>query len=224
MIENFVLIANLSSFIPLAIFLYHLSLTKNVNYAKAVAGASVYALLIFGYYLAFPHHVNKYFDAVNYFGEFLAFSTIFYFSFNGSLFRKIVLFAGIAFVLFFIIYLSAFVITELDPIINSVKSIILIVLALLVFYEKFQMETDKVIYYDHKFWGIIGLIIFICGTFLFYLVYTEYYLEMQKLEGIPLTLYVLKNIFLSISMLLLIKQIKKSSGRKEKDIPFLDLE
>lgn len=225
MIGNFFFYAaNLSNIIPLAIFFIYFSQTKKVDYAKAVAVSSIYVLAIFAFYLLYPQDDYGKFDAVNQFGEFMALAAILYFSLNSSLLRKVVMFAGIAFTIFYIIYLSLYVITEIDPIITSVKSIILIVLSLLVFYEKFQKETDRVIYYDYRFWGLIGLFIYISGTFLFNLVYAEYYEEMKDLEGIPLTLFLLKSIFLAISMILLIKQTRHNTQKKEKDIPFLDLE
>lgn len=223
-IENFFFFANLSNILPLAIFLFYFSLTRKVGYAKAVAISCAYVLLFVAYYKLFPERIDAYFDAANFLGEYLAFSGIIYFSFNTSLFRKIVVFAGIAFLLFFIIYLTGFVITELDPVINSVKSIILIILSLLVFYERFQKETEQFIYADYRFWGLIGLIIYISGSFLFNLAYSEYFVEVKDLEIIIPSLFLVKSIFLAISLILLIKQTKKSPGRKEKDIPFLDLE
>lgn len=224
MIENFFLVANLSNIIPLAIFLLFFSQTKKVDYAKAVAFSSIYVLLIYSYFLLFPNHVNAKFDAVNQFGEYVALSAILFYSLNSPVLRKVVLFAGIAFTLFCIIYVSLYVLTELDPVIMSVKSIILIVLSLLVFYEKFQKETDRVIYYDYRFWGLIGLIIYISGTFLFYLVYADYFEEMKDLEIIPPVLYLFKSIFLAISLIILIKQTKQITGKTDKEIPFLDLE
>lgn len=224
MIENFFFFANLSNIIPLAIFLLFFPYTKKVDYAKAVAVCSIYVLLIFSYSLLFPDHVNAKFDAVNQYGEFLALSGILYYSLNSSALRKVTLIAGIAFTVFCIIYVSLYVLTELDPVIISVKSIILIVLSLLVFYEKFQKETEKVIYYDYRFWGLIGLFIYISGTFLFYLVYSDYFEELKDLEIIPPVLYVFKSILLAMSLIILIKETKQNTGKKEKDIPFLDLE
>lgn len=223
MIDNFVFIANLSNILPLAIFIFYYSFTKKDNYAKAIAGYCIYALMSYGIYILFPEKWNAYFDAANAFFEYLTFSVIIYFSLVSARLRKIVVISGITFLAFFIIYLATTEIVPFDPVLNGVRSIILFILAFLVFYERFQTENESILS-DPKFWGLIGLIMFLGGSFLIYLVYYHYYNEVKELEAIPLLLYTLKSLFLSLSMFLLVSKNKKNLVKKEKDIPFLDLE
>jgi len=228
MIENFVLslvyVANFSNILIILAFFFYFSHTRNNKYALAVLGYSIYALAFFIFYINSPQIEGKYIDFYNFLGEVIGFSIIIYFCLRSPLLRKITIAAGIAVVIFFIIYLNVARIKPFDPVLNTVRSISLFVLTLLVFYEKFQTVADKEIYNDYKFWGILGLIIFVSGTFLFYLVYFDYYEEVKNLEIISLALYLIKTILFLISLVILGKSKTKESKPPSTNIPFLDLE
>ncbi len=109
----------------------------------------------------------------------------------------------------------------------GVETIIIISLSIIFFYVKVkEIKTTNSITDDYRFWVIIGILLYLTGSFFIYLYTSQIGIrEMKKLNLWFLTwvFYIFKSLFISIAILIFIKSAKKNSIDKTKSLPFLDM-
>jgi hypothetical protein len=130
---------------------------------------------------------------------------------------------GLLFIAFLLYFNLSTDFTRIDSIPIGIESIIIISFAFYFLYEKIKTPTAVFITSDYKFWIILGMIIYLAGSFFIY-IYGEQLNkeEWKKLKHLPLLFYIIRALFYSIGLIVFSKAPVETKKLKEKTIPYLD--
>lgn len=220
----FFYIANLSSIIPILVFFIYYKFAKIEKSIWVIMFYSFFVLLTLAFYLLATHLVNNYFFSGIYLFEYLFFSFFLYYAITIQFLKKIIIALIIIITILFFIYIGFFGATnQYDPILVGGKAILLISMSVLFFYEKMQKPSADFIYEDYRFWVILGILIYISGTFFAYIFYNSYQSQLTKFIPYLYLMYTLKSIFHAYSIYIFKNNVNKSINKSD-PIPFLDFE
>ena len=129
---------------------------------------------------------------------------------------------------FFFLFLIYFYISShfsrIDSIPIGIESIIIISFSFYFFYEKIKNPSVGYIYSDYRFWILIGMIVYLAGSFFIY-IYGEQLeaSEWKKIKHLPLLFYIIRALFFSIAIIAFINTPEEKPKLSSKKIPFLDI-
>jgi len=133
------------------------------------------------------------------------------------------LFVSIAFTFFLFIYSYASNFKQIDTVNVGVETIIIIIFSFYFLYELTNENKIFFIYNDYRFWIIIGMVIYLAGSFFIYIYADQLSVsEMKQFWFLTWIFYIIKGITFSIAILIFIHQYEKNN-HKNKTIPYLDL-
>lgn len=156
--------------------------------------------------------------------DYAAFSLVLYSSIQSRRFRKIILFTSLAFITFQIIYNLTAPPKLLDSVPIGVETIVIMVYIFYFLYEQLKTNSTLPVYSNYSFWFIIGILIYLSGTFFFYIMInnmTEVHL--RPYWFLTYVFDITKNIFLCIGLLVYIYNPKKETVSAPRNVPYLDL-
>lgn len=132
--------------------------------------------------------------------EYTLFTTAIYLALKKKLFKRIVLFGVPLFLAAYILSFIFFVKDTADSISITVEYSLVIVSALLYFFEEINQPNTTFIYSSFQFWAIVGILIYSTGTF-FLFMYSQAlsYEEWSKWEVINYVFTWIKNICFSVA-------------------------
>jgi len=131
--------------------------------------------------------------------------------------------ASIFFYIFFIVYTATVKVNQLDSVSIGIETIIVLIFSFYLFYE--LLNEPKVIFInnDYRFWIILGMVIYLAGTFFIYIyANTVTIRELVKFLFLTYVFYIIKDIFFVIGIIVHSK--KQLNTAKSNTIPFLDME
>jgi membrane-bound ClpP family serine protease len=131
---------------------------------------------------------------------------------------------SVLFFLFLIYFYISSHFSRIDSIPIGIESIIIISFAFYFFYEKIKNPSVSFIYNDYRFWILIGMIIYLAGSFFIY-IYGEQLDEAawRKFRYLTYVFYILRALFFLIAILIFVKSPKEKPKLSNKHIPFLDI-
>mgnify|MGYP001770955800 CR=1 FL=1 len=103
--------------------------------------------------------------------EFLTFSFFLYSFLKGSLSKKLILTVSILFICF-CLYLFVFKLRKdanFDSVQTSVEAIVVIIASLIYLFEEINKPDVTFIYSSYKFWVVIGMFLYMAGTFFLFI-------------------------------------------------------
>src|SRR5690606_7779571 len=105
----------------------------------------------------------------------------------------------------------------------GIETLLILIFSFYLLFEIMNTVKDSFINYNYKFWVVIGMMIYLSGSFFIYL----YANEIARGEGSKLDIpfsffYILKNIFFSIAIYMCYRQ--PNPKLPPSSIPFLDLD
>jgi len=128
-----------------------------------------------------------------------------------------------AFIAFQILYLFSNDKKKLDSLPIGIETILILIFIFYFFYEQLKLNTPMPLYKNYAFWIAIGILIYLSGTFFFYILVNH--LPPQQIQPYWFVTYIFdiaKNIFLSIGILLFGNRLKDQLS-KIKNVPYLDI-
>lgn len=139
-------------------------------------------------------------------------------SFKKFILISILLFYAFVFMEFFFYSLSG-----VDSIPIAVESIVILIFSFYYLYEQMNEIGTQFIYNRYHFWIVVGLMIYLAGSFFIYVFANQVdQAILQQWWIITVILYIIKNIFFLIAVILLIKEKKNPPRINHTYSPYLN--
>jgi len=209
--------------LPLAFLLF-----KNKPKDIIPTAIAIYGLFFFSFFLIFqdylPDHLKKYFQVAYTFLEYFFFAFIFWYNIRNKSFKAFMVVASVLFLLFqgFFITTSSF--KRLDSVPIGIETILIFIYIFFFFYE-FSKNTKDIFIYNHfTFWIAVGILLYLGGSFFFYMLISN--LEENDVTTFGNMTYVaeiIKNLLFAFSIFIYKKFPINNIHNHSKNIPNLDM-
>jgi hypothetical protein len=136
--------------------------------------------------------------------------------------KRVLLITSIFFYIFFTIYTLTVKVKELDSVSIGIETIIILIFSFYSFYEMLNDPKIMFINNDYRFWIILGMVIYLAGTFFIYIYAdTVTIKELAKFLFLTYVFYIIKDIFFVVGIIV---HSKKPLNPKENNptVPYLD--
>ena len=214
--------------LPLAFLLFKCKLKDKVPLL-----ISIYGLFCFLFLYAYgdspsssyiPKEFKKYAQTFYTFLEYFFFTLIFWYNVRSKSFKPLVLTTAIAFIIFQIIFVINTTHRRLDSVPIGIETILLFIYIFYFFYEFSRQTKDTFIYNHHTFWIAVGIMIYLGGSFFFYILINHLENdEVAKLGNLTYVAEIIKNIFFVFSIFMYKKFPVNGIHNRHKNIPNLDM-
>jgi hypothetical protein len=186
-----------------------------------------YGLLCFSFLFAYfqiPQSIEKYYQSIYTFLEYSFFTFIFWFNIRNKAFKVFMITASVLFFIFQIFFVTTTSSQRLDSIPIGIESILLFIYIFYFFYEFSKQVKDTFIYNHYTFWVGVGIMIYLGGSFFFYILINNLSSSEEKIFGnMTYVAEIIKNLLFAISIYLFKKNPVKSIQDQTKKIPNLDM-
>lgn len=165
-------------------------------------------------------YVNSSFTFV----EYLCFAIFIFLNIRKKTVKKIFAAVSVGFIVFLALYfLYSTKKTRIDSIPIGIETLLILIFSFYLLFEIMNTVKDSFINYNYKFWVLIGMMIYLSGSFFIYLYANELAAgEGAKFDILLSFFYILKNIFFAIAIYMCYRQPKPKLPPSS--IPFLDLD
>jgi len=154
--------------------------------------------------------------------ESLSFSLILLYNIQNKKAKILILISQFLFGVFQIVFLLKATLKILDSVPIGIETILIYICIFYFFYERFQNAKSEYIYNDHCFWISIGLMLFLGGSFFFYILADHMELnEAQKYWDVTFIIETVKNILFAVAILVYDKN-KNKEKIPNQNLPYLD--
>ena len=189
----------------------------------ALYGILFFALLFI--YQIFESHIpNNYFQGIYTLLEYSFFSYIFWVNTHNKTFKKLIIVVSILFSLYQFFYITSVKFERLDSISIGIETILVFIYIFYFFYEFSKNTKDFFIYNHYGFWLAVGILIYLGGSFFFYILIN--YLdenEVAKFGRMTYVAEIIKNLLFAFSIYIYKKHPLKQTSNHSKKIPNLDM-
>jgi hypothetical protein len=136
-----------------------------------------------------------------------------------KLIKRVLVITSLLFYVFFTIYTLKVKVKELDSVSIGIETIIILIFSFYSFYEMLNDPTITFINNDYRFWIIIGMVVYLAGTFFIY-IYANTVTTKELLKFLFLTyiFYIIKDIFFAVGIVV----HSQKKPEKESSLPYLD--
>ena len=208
--------------LPLCFFLSGNKLKEKIPALIALYGIVFFSLLFF--YFDTPKDLRKYLQAFYTFLEYFVFTLIFWFQISKKSFRLLMLIVSILFVLFQIFYVTTTSLVRLDSIPIGIETIFVFIYIFYFFYEFSKNIKDTYLYNHYCFWIAVGILIYLGGSFFFYLMINQLNnYEVSYFGNLTYIAELIKNALFAISVFMYKKYLDSAIPKKPIKIPNLDM-
>jgi len=156
--------------------------------------------------------------------EYAFFSYIFWYNLRSKAFKNLILILSILFIVFQIAFVTSTTHRRLDSIPVGIETILVFIYIFYFFYEFSKYIKDTFIYNHYPFWIAVGVMIYLGGSFFFYiLINTLNQDEVDKFGTMTYVAEIIKNILFAFSIYLYKKYPVNKILNHPKKIPHLDM-
>lgn len=208
-------------FLPLCYFLTK-GRVKIIPITIALYGVIFFLLLKF--YNVVPKEYKLYYQGFYTYAEFITFTLILYFSINSKRIKKLIYISAVIFFFFQVFYIPTQNLRKLDSVPIGIETILVFIYIAFFFGENFQKATSSYIYSHYCFWISVGILIYLGGSFFFYILINH--LSEDQISTFGTMTYVadiIKNLLFGIALLIYSRNILKIERTKNTSIPYLDM-
>jgi len=139
--------------------------------------------------------------------------------------KFLLLFFSFAFTAFLVYFNVTSRFTRIDSIPIGIESLIIISFSFYFLYERVKNPSITFIYNDYRFWIIIGMIIYLAGSFFIYIYGEQLEKEAwKKFRYLTLLFYIIRALFFSIGIIVFAKRPVIKNKQLNKTIPYLDIQ
>ncbi len=190
----------------------------------AVYGILFFILLFFyiEYKKNIPKEYRKLYQLLYTYLEYIFFTSFLWTAIKSKKFKKIMIFFSFLFLLFQIQYFFRTELSRLDSVPIGIETILLFIYVLYFFYEFYKKENTYFIINNYCFWISIGILIYLGGSFFFYISINQ--LNEQQVSVFGTLTYcaeIVKNILFAISIFVFVKS--PIENEKKQTVPYLDM-
>ena len=186
-------------------------------------GILFFALLSF--YQYFESDIpNNYFQGVYTLLEYSFFSYVFWVNTHSKTFKKLIIVVSLLFSLYQFFYITSVKFERLDSISIGIETILVFIYIFYFFYEFSKNTKDVFIYNHYGFWLAVGIMIYLGGSFFFYILIN--YLDDNEVDKFGQMTYVaeiIKNLLFAFSIYIYKKHPLNKTRNHSKKIPNLDM-
>lgn len=170
-----------------------------------------------------PKDLRKYIQAFYTLLEYSFFTYIFWFHIQKKTLKTLILIASLSFIAFQIFFVTTATFKRLDSIPIGIETILLFIYIFYFFYEFSKHIKDTYIYNHYTFWIAVGIMIYLGGSFFFYILInnlTES--EIEKFSTMTFVAEIIKNLLFAFSIYMY-KKYRLNHTTHPKKIPNLDM-
>ena len=188
---------------------------------------AVYGILFFGLLISYdylPKSIRAYYKGFYTLLEFMIFAFLFWKSIKSSKAKQFIFLTSLLFIVFQIIYVLTTKVKHLDTIPIGIETILIFIYIFLFFYE-FARNTNNLYIYSHYcFWIAGGILIYLGGSFFFFIL-IEHLSDDQLASFGNLTYLaeVIKNLLFTLAIFIYIRYPSDGQKNKPNSVPFLDM-
>ena len=208
--------------LPLSFLLFQSKLKDRIPAALALYGVIFFGLLFF--YYDTPKDLRKYIQAFYTSLEYFFFTFIFWYSIRNETFKKFVLFASFLFLAFQVFFVTTATFRRLDSIPIGIETILVFIYIFYFLFEFSKHIKDTFIYNHYTFWIAVGIMIYLGGSFFFYILINH--LDESDISRFGTMTYIaeiIKNLLFAVSIFLYKRFATKKFLKHPKKIPNLDM-
>jgi len=226
-IENlfFYIVACSYLLIPIGLILSKSKNRDTIAISIAVYGIVFSAILLSYYSLPSDKEFRKVVQLLYTFLEYSFFAFIFWSNIKSKGFRKLMVLFSFLFLIFQVIYFFESKLTRLDSIPIGIETILILVYITYFFFESFKNTTTNNYLYNHYcFWISVGILIYLGGSFFFYILVDELSKEQEETFGkMTFVAEIIKNILFGTAVYIYTRYPNKETNKKNQSIPYLDM-
>lgn len=156
--------------------------------------------------------------------EYISFATFIALCIRRRIVRTVLIGVSAGFVIFLVLYFFfATHKSRIDSIPIGIETLLILSFSFYLLFEMMNTIKDSFINYNYRFWVLIGIMLYLSGSFFIYL----YANQLAPGEGHKFGLlldffYILKNIFFAVAILMVYRQPKPKTPPSS--VPFLDMD
>ena len=188
----------------------------------ALYGLSFFTLIFINDLI--PRDVKKYYHAFYTLLEYAFFALIFWANIKNKVFRKFVLLVSFLFLVFEIYFVSSTTTQRLDSIPIGIETILIFVYIFCFLFDFSKNTKDTFIYNHYGFWLSVGILIYLGGSFFYYILVNN--LEQKDVITFGKMTYVaeiIKNLLFCVAVFVYKKFQINNIKKHSKNIPNLDM-
>ena len=190
---------------------------------------AVYGILFFGLlYFWDPNSSNfvnnNYYQGTYTLLEYAIFTYLFWYNIKSKSFRTLVVIVSFLFALYQFFYITSATFARLDSISIGIETILIFIYIFYFFYEFSKHTKDVFIYNHYAFWIAVGIMIYLGGSFFFYILINHLdQNEVEKFGNMTYVAEIIKNVLFAFSIFLFKKFPFNNIHNHPKKIPNLDM-
>lgn len=216
------------SYLLLPISLFFLGSKKKQIFPILLAayGAFCFCFIFFYDYYSddIPRSTKHYLRTLYTFVEYAAFAFLFWINIRNKTLKTLIAIFSVSFLVFQVVYSLTTKIQRLDSVPIGIETILILVYIFFFFFEFSKSMSSLYIYNHYCFWIAVGILIYLGGSFFFYLSINQ----LSKEEVITFGNFtylaeVIKNILFALSLFMYGRQSLEKQEKKSSSVPFLDM-
>ena len=167
---------------------------------------------------------NNYYQGSYTLLEYSIFTYIFWYNIQSKPFRKLIIVVSLLFLLYQFFYVTSATFARLDSISIGIETILIFIYIFYFFYEFSKNTKDVFIYNHYGFWLAVGIMIYLGGSFFFYIIINNLdQNEIEKFSKMTFIAEIIKNLLFAFSIFLYRKFPINKIQTHPKKIPNLDM-
>lgn len=221
--DLFILLGTLSDLLPLLFLLFNLNLLKKEkSFRLLLFGCSVFLLLNSSNYVD-SSIVYKIVYPLFTLCEFTFVALFLLLHIKSGKVKKALVASIFLFAAFIILLFSFESVKGLDSVPIGVESLIIIIFSFYYLYEQMNDVSSQFIYNKYHFWIVVGLMIYLAGSFFIYIFASQVDREtLHQYWFITNIFYIVKNLFFVVGISTLVKEKKISRRPHHTYSPYLN--
>ena len=181
-------------------------------------------MLLLFFYNDIPKSLIKYYQCFYTFLEYAFFSYLLWINVQNKKLKRLIIYFSIGFFLFQFIYAFRSQKSGLDSIPIGIETILILAFIFFFFYEFAQKESSNYIYNHYCFWISVGILIYLGGSFFFYILFNELSREQVVTFGnMTFVAEILKNFLFGFALIIYAKNPTNNNNIKHSNVPYLDM-
>lgn len=208
--------------LPVAFFVSKSNKKAAVPLSIATYGLVFLVLLFF--YDDIPKDIKKYYQSFYTFLEYAFFAFFFWYNVKNKKIRRIIVYLSIGFFIFQIIYVFGSQLSRLDSVPIGIETIVILAYIFYFFYEFSQNLSANYVYNHYCFWISVGVLIYLGGSFFFYILINHLTDDQVTAFGnLTFLAEIIKNVLFATAIFIYSRYPFEKTKNKSESIPFLDM-
>jgi len=208
--------------LPLAFLLLGKHKFRVVPTALAIYGVACFIFLRF--YPDTPKSLHPYFQTLYTIFEYLVFTFIFWNNIENRKFKRFMAIASVAFAIFQVFYLLSGQIRRLDTVPIGIETILVFTYILYFFYESSKNVGNLYIYNQYAFWISVGILIYLGGSFFFFILIDHLSRdEVTTFGNMTYLAEAFKNLLFAVALFIYTRYPVGNHRHSSAAVPYLDM-